>query len=115
MTQNVAESSHLGAGAAVRSGALEPSFRNALPHFLALAVFPFVINAAIHGGWWIALPLAFYWIASLFEARLGEDERNMDPEHTPEDRLFWYKLPVWMWAVLWPVTLVFLLFPALAG
>ena len=115
MTQNVAESSDLGAGAAAGSGALEPSFRNALPHFLALAVFPFVINAAIHGGWWIALPLAFYWIASLFEARLGEDERNMDPEHTPEDRLFWYKLPVWMWAVLWPVTLVFSLWQMLVA
>ena len=61
-----------------------------------------MINAAIHGGWWLALPLAFYWVASLFEARLGDDERNMDPERTPEERLFWYKLPVWMWAVLWP-------------
>ena len=115
MAQNAADTSELGAGTVGGLGSVEPSFRNALPHFLALAIFPFVINAAIHGGWWIALPLAFYWFVSLFEARLGEDERNMDPEHTPEERLFWYKLPVWMWAVLWPVTLVFSLWQMLVA
>ena len=113
MAQNVAQTSDMGAGPVGGLGSVEPSFRNALPHFLALAIFPFVINAAIHGGWWIVLPLAFYWFVSRFEARLGEDERNMDPEHAPEDRLFWYKLPVWMWAVLWPVTLVFSLWQML--
>ena len=115
MAQNVADTSELGAGTVGVPGSVEPSFRNAIPHYLALAIFPFVINAAIHGGWWIALPLAFYWFVSLFEARLGEDERNMDPEHTPEERLFWYKLPVWLWAVLWPVTLVFSLWQMLVA
>ena len=115
MAQNAADTSELGAGTVGGLGSVEPSFRDALPHFLALAIFPFVINAAMHGGWWIALPLAFYWFVSLFEARLGEDERNMDPEHTPEERLFWYKLPVWMWAVLWPVTLVFSLWQMLVA
>ena len=115
MAQNAADTSDLGAGTAGGLGSVEPSLRNALPHFLALAIFPFVINAAIHGGWWIALPLAFYWFVSLFEARLGEDERNMDPEHTPEERLLWYKLPVWIWAVLWPVTLVFSLWQMLVA
>ena len=115
MAQNAAKTSDLNAATVGGLGSVEPSFRNALPHFLALAIFPFVINAAIHGGWWIALPLAFYWFVSLFEARLGEDERNMDPEHTPEDRLFWYKLPVWIWAVLWPVTLVFSLWQMLVA
>ena len=115
MAQNAADTSELGAGTVGGLGSVEPSFRNALPHYLALAIFPFVINAAIHGGWWLALPLAFYWLVSLFEARLGEDERNMDPEHTPEERLFWYKLPVWMWAVLWPVTLVFSLWQMLVA
>ena len=115
MAQNVADAREPGAGTVGGIGSVEPSFRNALPHFLALAIFPFVINAAIHGGWWLALPLAFYWVASLFEARLGEDERNMDPEHTPEDRLLWYKLPVWVWAVLWPVTLVYSLWQMLVA
>ena len=113
MVQNVAGSSDSGAGTVGDMGAIEPSFRNALSHFLPLAIFPLVINAAIHGGWWIALPLAFYWLAGLFEGRLGEDERNMDPETTSEDRLFWYKLAVWIWAVLWPTTLVFSLWQML--
>ena len=115
MTQNVAQTSDLGAGRGGGTGEIEPSFRNALPYFLALAIFPLVINAAVHGGWWIALPLAFYWVAGLFEGRLGEDEGNMDPEATPEDRLFWYKLAVWMWAVLWPATLVFSLWQMLVA
>jgi len=115
MAHNAAETGDLDSRTALGLESVEPSLRNALPHFLALAIFPFVINAAIHGGWWIALPLAFYWFVSLFEARLGEDERNMDPEHTPEDRLFWYKLPVWMWAVLWPFTLVFSLWQMLVA
>ena len=115
MAQNVADASDVGTVTAGGLGSVGPSFRNALPHFLALAIFPFVINAAIHGGWSLALPLAFYWVASLFEAGLGDDGRNMDPENTPEDRLFWYKLPVWMWAVLWPVTLVFSLWQMLVA
>ena len=112
MAQNVAEPSDLGSATA---GAIEPSFRRALPHFLALAIFPLVINAAIHGGWWIALPLVFYACASMFDTRLGTDERNMDPEGTPEGRLFWYVLAVWMWAILWPVTLVFSLWQMLVA
>ena len=113
MAQNAAETSDLGTGTAGGMDAIEPSFRNALPYFLSLAIFPLVINAAIHGGWWTALPLAFYWLAGLFEGRLGEDERNMDPETTPGDRLLWYKLAVWIWAILWPTTLVFSLWQML--
>ena len=115
MAQNVADTSDSGAATVGGLGSIEPSLRGALPYFLAVAIFPLVINAAIHGGWWLALPLAFYWIASLFDARLGDDERNMDPERTPEDRLLWYKLAVWMWAVLWPVTFVFSLWQMLVA
>ena len=39
----------------------------------------------------------------------------MDPERTLEDGLFWYKLAVWMWAVLWPATLVFSLWQVLVA
>ena len=115
MARNMAEPSGLGAGTVDGRGVIEPSFRNALPHFLPLAIFPLVINAAIHGGWWIACPLAFYWVASMFEARFGDDELNMDPERTLEDGLFWYKLALWMWAVLWPATLVFSLWQILVA
>ena len=112
MAQNAVDPSGPGSATA---GAIEASFRHALPHFLALAIFPLVINAAIHGGWWIALPLVFYACASMFDSVLGADERNMDPERTPEGRLFWYVLPVWIWALLWPVTLVFSLWQMLVA
>ena len=112
MAQNAVDPSGPGSATA---GAIEASLRHALPHFLALAIFPLVVNAAIHGGWWIALPLVFYACASMFDTVLGADERNMDPERTPEGRLFWYVLPVWMWALLWPVTLVFSLWQMLVA
>ena len=101
------------AGAAGRADVIEPSLRNALPHFLPLAIFPLVANAAIHGGWWIACPFVFFWLAGIFETTLGTDERNMDPEGTPDRQLLWYRLAVWTWAVLWPVTLVFSLWQIL--
>ena len=113
MAHSAAEPSDTGSLTSKGPGAIEPSFRNALPHFLALAIFPLVINAAIHGGWWIALPLVFCGITSWLDARLGTDERNMDPEHAPEGRLFWYVLAVWLWALLWPVALVFSLWQML--
>ena len=115
MAGNPAEPSTLGTGTVGGGATIEPSLRDALPHFLSVAIFPLVANAAVHGGWWIACPLAFYWLAGIFEARFGDDELNMDPEHTPEDRLFWYKLAVWMWAALWPVTLVFSLWQILVA
>ncbi len=116
MAQNLANSSGEGTSRfGGLGGAIEPSFPNALPHFLALAVFPLVINAAVRGGWWLALPLAFYGVASLFDTKLGTDERNLDPERTLESGLFWYVLAVWMWAVLWPVTLVFSLWQMLVA
>lgn len=92
---------------------IEPSLRNALPYFLSLAIFPLVAIAAVHGGWWIAGPFLFLWIAEGFEVQFGVEERNMDPKKTLERQLFWYKLPVWLWAVLWPVTLVFSLWQIL--
>ena len=50
MVENPVEPRSSVAGAAGRAGVIEPSFRNALPHFLPLAIFPLVANAAIHGG-----------------------------------------------------------------
>lgn len=109
----MAESSGVGAGTAGRVGMIEPSIRNALPYFMSLAIFPLVAIAAVHGGWWIAGPFLFLWIAEGLEAQFGVEERNMDPKKTLERQLFWYKLPVWLWAVLWPVTLVFSLWQIL--
>ena len=39
----------------------------------------------------------------------------MDPAKTPKRRLFWHNLPVWIWAVLWPPTLIFGMWQVLAA
>ncbi len=85
------------------------SLRNALPHFLPIAVFPLIFAAAIYGGWWIAGPFIFFWSVGPLDLAFGADGRNADPKTTPERRLIWYNLPVWLWALLWPVTFVFTL------
>ena len=86
---------------------LEPSIRDALPYFMLLIVFPLVVVAARYGGWWIAVPFAWLWLANSMDARFGVEERNMDPDQTPASRLLPYNLPLWLWAVLYPVILVF--------
>ena len=110
-----AESSGPGAAAAVRARMIEPSIRNALPHFIPLVVFPLVAGAAAYGGWWIAGPFVFFLLADRFDGVFGIEERNMDPEATREGRLFLYKLSLWLWAALWPATLVFGLWRMLAA
>ena len=107
MAENFAEPEGLAAGAANRSKAVTPTFWTALPHFLPLAIFPLIINAALHGGWWIAAPFVFFMLAGPLDIAFGADERNIDPLNTSERRLFWHNLPVWLWALLWPTTLVF--------
>ena len=92
---------------------VEPSILNALPHFLLLLIFPVVGYAAVYGGWWILGPFLFIWLENVLDVTFGTDERNMDPWSTREDRLFMYDLAIWMWAVLWPVTLVFVLWQIL--
>ena len=101
------EPSGPGAAAAVRARMIQPSIGNALPHFIPLAVFPLVAVAATYGGWWIAGPFVFFLLADRFDSVFGIEERNMDPDATLESRLFPYKLSLWLWAALWPATLVF--------
>ncbi|MYJ71869.1 MAG: hypothetical protein F4092_08895, partial [Rhodospirillaceae bacterium] len=71
---------------------VEPSFFNALPQFLPLAVFPLIVLALIYGGWWIVAPLVFFMLAGPLDLAFGDDERNMDPAKTPERKLFWQNL-----------------------
>jgi len=92
---------------------IEPSFRNALLYSMNLAIFPLVINAAVQGGWWILAPLIFFQFPDWLDTRFGTEERNMDPARTLDRQLFWYKLAVWLWAVLWVGTLVFSLWQVL--
>ena len=98
----------LSVGAAVGGGATnEPSIRGALPYFAPIAIFPLVVSAAMYGGWWLAGPFIFVWLADQFDTAFGEDERNMDPRQPGNRQLFWYKLAVWIWVALYPITFVF--------
>ena len=93
--------------AASRTVLVEPSLGNALPYFAPLLIFPLLVLAALHGGWWFLGPFLFLAIADKFDQMFGMQERNMDPDKTPESRLFVYKLSAWSWAVVWPVVFVF--------
>ena len=86
---------------------IEPSIRNALPHYLPLGIFPLILVAAIFGGWWLLPAFLFMSVAGPLDRALGLDGRNMDPAKVSERRLLWHNLPVWSWAFLWPPTLVF--------
>ncbi len=94
-------------GTAAAVTAIEPSFFKALPHFLPLAIFPLIFLALFHGGWWIVAPFVFFMLAGPLDIAFGDDARNMDPARTPEGRLIWHNLPVWLWALLWPAALAF--------
>ena len=96
-----------GPGSAPAMKTIEPSFFNALPHYLPLGVFPPIFLALLYGGWWIAAPFAFFMLTGPLDIAFGDDERTMDPAKTPEERLFWHNLPVWLWALLWPAALAF--------
>ena len=86
---------------------IQPSIRNALPHYLPLGIFPLLFLAAVHGGWWLLPPFLFMSVAGPLDKALGLDGRNMDPAKTPERRLLWHNIPVWTWAFLWPPLLIF--------
>ena len=84
----------------------ELSFLKALPYFASIAIFPFVAVAAAYGGWWLAAPFVFLWLVDFFDTALGTDEMNFDPRQQGS-QLFWYKLAVWCWVALYPVTFIF--------
>ncbi len=86
---------------------IEPSIRNALPHYLPLGIFPLILAASIYGGWWLLPAFLFMSVAGPLDRALGPDGRNLEPAETSERRLRWHNLPVWAWAFLWPPTLIF--------
>ena len=107
MPQDAGAGSSPGSGRADPVRFAEPSILAALPHYLPLAIFPLILAAVVHGGWWLLPPLLFMGVAGPLDRVLGQDGRNLDPARLPERRLFWHNLPVWTWAVLWPPVLVF--------
>ena len=94
---------------------IAPSFLNALPHYLPLGIFPLIVIAAIYGGWWLLPAFVFMGVSGPLDRALGLDGRNMDPAITSERRLFWHNLPVWIWAFLWPATLIFAMWQILVA
>ncbi len=104
-----------GASVPMSGRVVEPSIANALPHFVPLLIFPLVICAAMYGGWWTAGPFVFSMLADRFDKLFGLEERNMDPATTRESQLFLYKLSLWVWAALWPLTFVFALWQMLVA
>ena len=114
MAENKLEPKSLGAVAA-SARVVRPSIGNALPYFVSVVVFPLVIIASLQGGWWIAAPYLFLLIPDFCDAMFGLEKRNMDPRKTRESDLFLYKLSLWLWAALWPATLVFALWQLLVS
>ena len=107
MPQDTAVGGGLGPNKASVTPYIEPSIRNALPHYLPLAIFPLIFVAAIYGGWWLLPAFLFMSTPAPLDRALGVDGRSMDPAKTPERHLLWHNLPVWAWAFLWPPTLIF--------
>ena len=103
------------AGFRGQRAALPLSFGRALPFFLPLAVFPLLITASLRGGWWIAMPFVFATFASALDALFGVEERSAELDRAGKSRLIWYKLPLWLWAALWPATLAFALWQMLVA
>ena len=108
MPQDSASGSVLGGQHADVGGFIEPSIRNALPHFIPVLVFPLILAAIAFGGWWLLPPIVFFMSATAAVDRaIGLDGKNMDPVRTPERKLRWHNIPAWLWALLWPPTLIF--------
>ncbi|MCY4320173.1 MAG: hypothetical protein OXE76_13530, partial [Alphaproteobacteria bacterium] len=114
MAANQAEPVGLSIGSPRKGGTLAPSFANALPYFLPVAIFPLIAAAAMYGGWWLIGPFAFFWMSDNLDTALGTEERNLDRAKAGSGRTVWYKLAVWVWVALYPPTLVFALWQIFA-
>lgn len=84
-------------------------FLSALPFWISLGLIPLVWIAATQGGWWLALPpLVTWYLFSVLDLVLGQNNENPDPL-TDESKLFWYKLITMIWVPLQVLTLFGLL------
>ncbi|MCY4337848.1 MAG: fatty acid desaturase [Gammaproteobacteria bacterium] len=89
------------------SGAYLPlSSLRALPYFFPVGIFPFIAAAALYGGWWLAGPFLFTFLVDQLDTALGKHEENIAPQQRERD-LFWFKMAVWFWVALYPVTFIY--------
>ena len=86
---------------------IEPSFRDAVPHYLPLGVFPLFFMALTYRGWWLLPTFLFMSVAGGLDRAFGLDGENMNPSGISDRRLFIYNIPVWSWAFLWVSTLIY--------
>ncbi len=119
MADGRAQQQGLDAGSKRNGAALPISIGHALPYFLPLAIYPLLVNASLLGGWWIAIPFVFAAFAGQLDPLFGTERRSADlnPARNPagHSALIWYKLPLWLWAALWPPTLAFALWQMLVA
>ncbi|SLN68850.1 Alkane 1-monooxygenase 2 [Aquimixticola soesokkakensis] len=84
--------------------------RNALPFWMSLGVVPLVlIGARLGGAWPLLVPAYAWWMTSLLDVALGQNDANPDIE-TPDSALTWYRAVTLIW---FPVQLC-LIFATLA-
>ncbi|MCY4227768.1 MAG: fatty acid desaturase [Gammaproteobacteria bacterium] len=91
------------------NGEREPvrlSSLQALPFFLPVAIFPFVIAAAMYGGWWLVGPFMFLLLADQLDTTLGTDVESANPNQS-DNRLFWFNMAVWMWVTVYFVAFIY--------
>ncbi|MDE0512571.1 MAG: fatty acid desaturase [Gammaproteobacteria bacterium] len=115
MAEHSANPGGTGAETIAEQEFIEPSVLKAFPHFLLLLIFPLAICAALYGGWWLLGPFLFISLENFLDLRFGTDKRNMDPWKTSESQLYCYNLALWIWALLYPVVLVFVLWQVLVS
>lgn len=115
MAANQAQSAESSVRSSGQGSTIKPSFLDALPYFIPVAIFPLVVAAAMYGEWWLAGPFAFFWVADNLDTKLGTEERHVDRTEARRGQVFWYKLAVWLWVALYPPTLLFALWRMFAA
>ncbi|MEM7743406.1 MAG: alkane 1-monooxygenase [Pseudomonadota bacterium] len=85
-------------------------FLKALPFFVSYITIPLVALAATFGGWWIALPFFWGWVAvTLLDRVMGLNTKNMDPA-TEGKLLTWYNMVTWSWVPLQTVLFLYAMY-----
>jgi alkane 1-monooxygenase len=87
------------------SAAHTAKLRSAAPFALSFLLVPLAWVEAIHGGWTlILLPASTWFLFSAFDAVLGQNLNNTDPD-TPQEDLNWYASITIYWVPVQFVTL----------